>query len=324
MKKTLTNLLFLLTGLNLSAQCISSYNSTGFYDDFTSVTDKDSLYFWDEATLTGDANPNFQAVKVRSGGVINYTVSQGKGEYVPFGVSFGDNNGTPITIDLSGDKTFSVKFTNNSDSTIIIRMTIQDINGNELDTYSDAVTDGQFSNAWKYTIATGSLAPNASTTFSGTYAGAVKANYTNSTFVSTFDFTKVKGVYITVLNNNKDAADGYKPLKLSSVDIAMDAIKVGACVSAGSNSVVEEQHLSFSLFPNPVSEGELNVSVNADQASSSLLRVFDMQGRLLKEQNCTVMNGAFTLDVSMLESGLYSLSLISNTESHNNLLFSIK
>ena len=325
MKKLVLPLMLFIGYSSLNAQCAwNGYAPTGVYDDFTSATDPNNpnfsgAYTWGEATLGGDANPEFKAVVTRSGGKLNATVTQGAGKYAPFGISFGDSNGdqtgTLFYLDLSGDKTFSADFTNNSDSTIKFRMTIQDATGKEIDTYADYATTGggAFGEAYKYVIeqtanAHSTVSFGSGNAFANTYAGGAKADYANSAFVTGFDFTKVKGVYFTLSNSgNGGAGNGYMHNGFTDLSFTIDNVKVGAC-PVGINTLSSNE--SANVYPNPTST-LTTVTLNLNQNANVNISIVDMFGRTVKE----VANGVLssvnqTVNVSDLSQGVYTVSYV--------------
>ncbi|MFM7021524.1 MAG: T9SS type A sorting domain-containing protein [Flavobacteriales bacterium] len=317
MKKLVLPLMLVLGYSAVSAQCSKvGFDATkGVYDNFTdavapSNANLSGVYIWGETTLGGDANPAFQATVSRTAGKFDATVTQGAGGYVPFGLSFGDSNGdgtgTPFYMDLSGDKTFSAKCYNNSDSTLKFRMTIQDKDGKEIDTYATYATDGGgvFGNAYKYVIEI-TVDPHSSGTISGTYAGGVKSDYSNSTFVTGFDFTKVKGVYFTVTNSGNSGAPNYTHNGFSNLSVSIDDVQVGACPVGVNNLSAGE---SANVYPNPTSD-MANVNLTLNQVSEVKITIVDMFGRTVKE----VANGNYSyvneqVSVSNLSQGVYTVN----------------
>lgn len=68
--------------------------------------------------------------------------------------------------------------------------------------------------------------------------------------------------------------------------------------------------LSFSAYPNPVRNGVLHLSPATGPVSGPLsIRLADLQGRLVWQQQVTDLQGASTIDVSGLKSGMYILDV---------------
>ncbi len=331
MKKILQSIL-LITSLSASAQCsLPKLDSIGMFDDFSSVTPPSNIngsgiYIWGQPTLTN----GFQSIVDRTGGKFNASITQAAGAYNSFGISFGDSNGDgtgkPYYIDLSGDKTFSADFINNSDSTLKIRMTIQDSAAKEIDTYAAYSLDaGTFSDvAWMYVVELEAL-PHSTVSFSpsnkypNTYAGGAKSDYGTKSYTTGFDFTRVKGIYFTVTNSGHDKY--YTPNGFSNLSVSLDNVKLGNC-PVGINAVSSIENIR--LFPNPTTD-IVNVSLQLNQISSVNIVVTDLFGKPVK----TIMNGKlFSVDeqvsVSDLSPGVYIVNYIVDGATGKSALLMIK
>lgn len=310
--------------------CVTGVQTTGFFDDYSSATEPASedgtfgLFHWGEPDLTGDDNPNFQAVLNRNttSGKLDVTVTQGYGEYVPFGISFGDGN----LLNLSENASFSVTVTNHStgsaaDSTIRFRMLVQDEADNVLDTDAKFSNDNQPSNAWRFALEI-AIAPGQTKTFtantlntgdpavslSGTYLGGYSAVYPGPVMNQNFDFTKVKSVLFTVTNNKQNAADGYKHMGLNNTKISIDDVKIGACVLGTKSASIA----SSKLYPNPASE-IANIELALKSTSDVKVTVSDMMGKVVAEvANEKASDIAKSFDVSALTKGVYTVNYYIN------------
>ena len=68
--------------------------------------------------------------------------------------------------------------------------------------------------------------------------------------------------------------------------------------------------LSFSVYPNPVTDGALHLSPAAGPVPGPLsLRLLDMQGRSVWQQEVEGMQDAYSIDVSGLNGGIYILEV---------------
>lgn len=77
-----------------------------------------------------------------------------------------------------------------------------------------------------------------------------------------------------------------------------------------STVAVPWQPLSFSAYPNPVKNGVLHLSPGAGAVSGPLsIRLSDLQGRLVWQQELASLKGEHTIDVSGLKSGMYVLDV---------------
>ena len=267
MKKVLLSAAALVAVLSTYAQvpCEAvGFSGSGIYEDFSAVdpvtTDDGGIYVWGDKTPSTNET-NFGAIHTRNSGSLAISIIQSPGQYTPTGIGFGDTegdgSGTKYTIDLSQDANFSVKVANDGDSSIVFRVGIQDINGKDVDTYSD----GLISAPWNKTIQV-TLAPNTDFVFSGDLAGAKKTIYDSNgdpeSFDTSFDFSKVTAVMFTVVNANCPACNGnggtsYNPYALIDYPISVTEVKVGACpVAVGLTNAATKS--TVSVYPNPASE----------------------------------------------------------------------
>lgn len=215
--------------------CFPGIGPIGIRDDFTlaeepSRGDGAGIYWWGEATLGGDGAPNFQALIDRNPETekLEVTISQGEGEYQPFGFSFG---GSPQnTIDISSDATFEIEFSNPSDQDLIIALAIQDVDGRVLNTNSKAGGE-PFSDAWRYPFST-KIHAGATIVYSGDFAGGFNADYNQGAFDPTFDYTQVATVMLTVTNQENSGAPNYTPIGFSQVLVEINELRFGDCSTA--------------------------------------------------------------------------------------------
>lgn len=74
-------------------------------------------------------------------------------------------------------------------------------------------------------------------------------------------------------------------------------------------SLSSSENISIKLFPNPVIDGELNISLEAYSSEVELLqiRVYDALGQLVLDEQMNQNKGMVRVDVSSLSSGVYTL-----------------
>ncbi|MDA0714029.1 MAG: T9SS type A sorting domain-containing protein, partial [Bacteroidetes bacterium] len=74
-------------------------------------------------------------------------------------------------------------------------------------------------------------------------------------------------------------------------------------------SLSSSENISIKLFPNPVIDGELNISLEAYSSEVELLqiRVYDTLGQLVLDEQLNQNKGMVRVDVSSLSSGVYTL-----------------
>ena len=88
------------------------------------------------------------------------------------------------------------------------------------------------------------------------------------------------------------------------------------------SGLVEQEGLSMQVYPNPVREGELRISLLKGQIDASLIRIFDMQGKLVKAEKLNLnQSGNAAVDVSGLNDGIYQLLIEDGVRSlHTKLM----
>lgn len=214
--------------------CVSGYSSKGIKEDFTLTAEpfnaNGGVYAFGEAALGGDANPEFQALLTRNTAAsqLEVKLTQGLGKYVPFGFTFGSS--PTKTIDISLNSTFEFQFKNLSTTNLKVAVSIQDINNKVINTYASA-SGKPFADAWKYAIES-NVNAGASINFKGDFKNGYNANYNTSSYESTFDYTKVKSILITVTNQSNNGAPDYKPLAYSNATLAIEDMRMGDCSQA--------------------------------------------------------------------------------------------
>lgn len=325
MKKTLLSLMCVGAAAFSFAQttpgtCTNvGLDANGVYDDFSS---KQPIYH----QSTGEGFFDFgndslgsviTTMRDSATGMLDVKVSQpyastpGTG-YQPFGFSFGKDTSMtpakPFTVDLSNDATFSFDITNNSDSTLTVQFAVQDVNGNLINTDSTA-KGTTFGNAYKYALGTvmsgGSpLSPGETRTISGSLAKGYYSNYSTSQYDSTFDYTQVQTILVTVVNGHQNAADGYKPFALDTAKVSIDNFKLGSCPTVLSVFKPIISTAQVNVFPNPSSS---NVTVSYTAGSNAVVKIANLSGVTMKTVEANGANATF--DVSDLTPGMYIVTV---------------
>ena len=292
------------TGITVNAcegNCTSGYSSVGVKDDFTlendPYNDNGGVYSWGEIDLEGDDNPAFQALITRNSTTksLEAIITQAEAQYIPFGFSFGEQT-SPTTIDLNDDATFEFIFTNPSSTDLNVALSIQDIDGNLINTYSTAA--GQpFADAWKYGVIA-KVNAGATFTFKGDLSNGYYANYETKKYDEGFDYSKVATVLLTVTNQKNTGAPNFAPLALSNVTIHVEEFRIGDCSNASNDNGLttgtekEINKNQLYLYPNPASN-RLTLSEESSWTLTSPL------GRMIKKGN-----GNF-IDIQNLPFGVY-------------------
>ena len=284
--------------------CFSGYGDYGIKDDFTLENDPSlmsgaGVYSWGEETLAGDDNPNFQAVVNRKSQdeVLEVLITQGQGEYVPFGFGFGGE--TPNTINLTEDATFEFVFVNNSEEDVNVSLAIQDSEGQVVN-ISSAASGEPFGDAWMYGFSD-VVKSGATYIFTGDFSDGYYADYSIEEYTSGFDYSAVATVLVTVTNAENTGAPNYQPLPLSSFKLQLDEMRIGDCSSARNDNLVTalddiNSKNEIEVFPNPTT-GRLSLS----KGSEWLL--FDVLGNVLEE------GSGSELTLSSYSSGVYFLKM---------------
>lgn len=93
------------------------------------------------------------------------------------------------------------------------------------------------------------------------------------------------------------------------------ANKVGAVLllddvefAGGNVGISESTQLAFSIFPNPVIDGNVQLIFQQSEALVTV-NVFDVQGRKVFEQQGKALTGKLSVSTSMLPSGIYMVSV---------------
>lgn len=240
----------------------------GASDDFNTdveYNDPESgrgVYWWAEEstqTITRDSDNEQLLVEM----------TQALGMYTPFGVGFGDSNGeaaggTPYTIDLSQNGTFSFDVKNIGTESIAVRVACIDVNDRLRDSSPGATEFGQI---WQYQTQI-IVQPGDSMTFeagtpnsagggksnSGDFTLDVWGDYGTHIIRTDCDLTKIKGINITVLNGEKDPDDGHA-VALTDGKFTISNFKVGN-VAVGIGDHLSKKN-EFTLFPNPTTDGQV-------------------------------------------------------------------
>lgn len=155
---------------------------------------------------------------------------------------------------------------------------------------------------------------------SSNYALANLPAYGNNSSASTYMYWEFNNVYenasLLPLTKIYDT-DGLYSVCLfvienlnGCVDSSCIEINVGTNGLPG-NCENEDCENDFILYPNPT-HNYLNVSyyIN-DESSESLLKIFDLSGKLIFTQNLTQQNGSIDLAVLNFEKGIYLVSITS-------------
>lgn len=300
------------------------------FDDFATEEEYGDenlgIYWWSEEEPDPESeSPNHTATITRNpdgnGGLgsLDVVLTQGPDEFGPFGFVFGggiadEENGEngeasdPVTLNfLDKDFTYSMSVTNNSDSTLVFRMSPRDINEKLLDTDSSWNSE-PLADVYQYaievvvppgetdTLQAGVAFDAGWTTYgplSGTYEGALFADYTDDdpdncdpeSRETEFDYTQVVGFNITVINlsdtgDDEDCREAYLRRPIEDLEVSINWVKIGEA-SPSTNIFSKKEESTFNIYPNPTQGGVVQLS-DEDGSALTNVSVFDAQGNMVK------------------------------------------
>lgn len=297
--------IFTLAFFTISKMAFSQtpgYTATGFYEDFATVDEysdpnapdpnkPEGVYWWwngsdPNAPVSTDpcvlGNTMTIARNATSKKLEISNFNQAATCWNPMGIS--------TNVNLTNDKSFEVKFTNTSSSTVDLTLAFADASLNVLNATS--VGDN-----FSYT----GIAPNQTITLSGNLTGAMHKVWSNTCTpclnAVSFDFTKVVSMEFTITNNLVDL--NWETLALSGFSGTFNSVKLGS-TAANSNGVEQLSKAVINAYPNPA-----NAQVTFSQTLNNV-QVFNSIGELV-----LVKNQANQIDVSTLAQGIY---VVNSTE----------
>ena len=98
-----------------------------------------------------------------------------------------------------------------------------------------------------------------------------------------------------------------------SADTVLDAVCWGSC-EACIISVAEVATSNVVAYPNPVTGDAVNIRVSETMNGQAIVRIFDLRGALVYEQNAATGNGFFTVNTAQLANGSYRLVVVGANE----------
>jgi hypothetical protein len=287
-------LIFTLASFSLTLSAVAQtpgYSGTGVYDDiatFEEYSDPNDNGNTPNGIYWSD-NPAAQGVCAAS--VMNRNIITQKEEFTlksaancwdpNIFVSFqGAVNAKGLN--LTNNSTFSFSFKNAGDSLLDVYVDIVDETNNAVNVDADG----------KPYVVLG-VAAGQTVTISGDFAGGYKS--VDGKVTTGFHFNNVTGMEITAINHNVNNETDWEPLALpANYKVSVAAFKLGAM--AGTNTVNEISTSYFSVYPNPVQEGN---SVSFSQTLNNV-SVYNALGELVSFK--VIAN---KLNTSSLSTGLY-------------------
>jgi hypothetical protein len=139
------------------------------------------------------------------------------------------------------------------------------------------------------------------------------------------NFTKVTGTPFDDLVDGSIAfadvdGDNDQDVLLTGVDLSVNytaKLYINDRVISSSDDLSVDTSLDLTPFPNPATSGNFQVRFHSTERNPVIVRVYDLNGRLISEQQEFAGTGAQTLvvDIATLPSGSYFLQLENGKES---------
>jgi hypothetical protein len=303
---------------------------TGLYDDFSTKTDYSlpgttkGIYWW---TQSGTNSVMRDTAKKQ----LMVHATQAEYQYVPFGLSFGTENGALATVDLSKNGKWSFDITNYGTENLFLRVACQDIHDTLVDCNPIPNAAGvpfDNLNVWAYQVQI-SIPIGKTVTFkAGTPNDAGAGNYNNCDFANgvwgdygTWDpiskthvgagirtncnLAKIKSISFTPMNASKNSVDQHA-LPLLSGLFGISNLRVGTTSKTlGMNEVLESN--SLSVFPNPAKNSVTirNPSAQADETVS----IINHLGQQVYFNHNSFKGSDLIVDTSGLHPGIYFIKI---------------
>ena len=341
MKKILlTAATFAVAAANAFAQ--PELTANGVYDDFSTYPEYNDpetgrgIYWWGSKgvnSVTRDTANNQVLVKA----------TQGEYQYVPFGVSFGDDNGAlpggvPNTIDLSQNGVWSFDVTNYGTESIYLRVAAQDNQNRILDcTPIPNPNNLPFDNldVWKYQVQMLIPAGKTLTFKAGTPNGAGGGKLNNCDFANSVwgdygtigwdpvtkthpgaavrtdcDITKIASISFTPMNALKKAGDGHS-YALTAGNFGISNLRVGT-VSKPLGIEEDLVKYGFALYPNPA-KNSLTIKNNSTKIAEAI-SIINNLGQKVYSNTITLSNNELTIDTNGFAPGVYIVKIGNNSQ----------
>lgn len=253
--------------------------------DFTDPTTQGGLYWW-----FYKRDPTFYIPTLNKvGKILDVALNIKANRYEPMNISFGNIPGTttPQTMDFSKNFDYELVVKNTGSTTIIVRFGANDNKGTQISLNGEPTP----ANAWAATIqmaikpgetaTLGKGTPNGTNKDNlGTFLGCSGVAWTNgvASILTNFDFTKVTGVNITVI----DGANN--PPKSLKGSLQLLKVRVGdiSCLEITALGEATLKASSPWFYPNPVTEGLLHFT-----ETMPYVEVYDNEGHLVKSVSQT-------------------------------------
>jgi len=150
----------------------------------------------------------------------------------------------------------------------------------------------------------------------GSSVGRISKLYTND---GLGNFTEMTGTPFEAVNYSSIAfsdvnGDGYEDVLITGENSSLDPISKLYTNDGMVSSVADAANvLSFKyvLYPNPTETQRVNLNIHSKENGSVSIKVFDLNGRLLSQQQEQIGIGTqtFSIDISSLNKGTYIIQL---------------
>lgn len=301
----------------------------GAFDDFSTTLDYSEpstgkgIYWWGQKGVnTVQRDPDKRQLLVHA--------TQSEYQYVPFGVSFGDDNGdlpggVPYTIDLSENGKWSFDITNYGKEDLFLRVSCQD----NQDRIVDCIPIPNPTNlafdkldVWAYQVQLQILAGQTITFKAGTPNDAGKGKLNNCDFANgswgyytawdpvnqthpgasvrqDCDLTKIKGITFTPMNAAKNKTD-FHALALLDGNFGISNFKLG---TTSQTLGIQDESVThdFAIYPNPAKH-VVTFKTKVNNGTNHSVQIRNVFGQIVAT---ALGEDEIQVDVSNLNAGIY-------------------
>jgi endonuclease I len=136
-------------------------------------------------------------------------------------------------------------------------------------------------------------------------SATVVANGTNTTFAATGLNPSTRYYFFVFAYNNVSCIGGpnYNTTSVAQKDTVTDF----------SSGIKINKETAFKIFPNPVSNGRLNLQFDSNLINDAQVRIVDMLGKVMHQEILPQYSKTHQIDVNMLSKGIYYLQIGDNS-----------
>ena len=291
--------------------------------------------FWYTKALTA----GFSSALVRNStsGELDYTITQpaenGSGNgFQPVGVGFGQyctgSTANFYVLDLSASsKVVSFDFDNTSTTDDYkVQVQMQTVDGKIFTIKNSQVTGTNPGNDYLHSIEF-VVNRGTSSAFSQNFANVLLGAYgANHTAAVAADYSQIKAITITVINNANTGDPNYYPNALNAATFSIDNFKIGDQTTLVSTSVsaANTNIASSKIYPNPTADNA-RVELELKSASNVKVTLSDVMGKeVMTISEGTVSSLSQDFSVANLNKGIYTVNYFVNGASAKSELLMVK